>query len=167
MAQIIFDVCFDDSEVNSFLSPCSCCRCFLLFSFVLLICFFMWLKEELSRVNSIAVFSHIHECVLNTYRRTQTKFTKCVSKEYVNIYVYSVHSSRSSSFNFVECQDTLSTATNFFFLSHRQKRRWIVCFVKSWNSLNIVSHALRQQQTVFLSRIHYTVNILTTPSFDE
>lgn len=86
MAQVIFYVCFDDFVVNwiSFFFVAMFTSLLLLFFSTLFLCsthlLFIWLKEELSRVNSIAVYSHTH-----THTYSQTKFTKCVSTAYVNI----------------------------------------------------------------------------------
>lgn len=154
MAQVIFYVCFDDFLVNwiSFFF-CRHVHAVVVFStrfFCSTHLLFMWLKEELSRVNSIAVYSHTR---MYGTRTAEPSLPNVLAQ---NMSTYPLHSSLFASFNALKCQDTLSTATDFF-CSHRQKRRWIVCFVKSWNSFEHRFPCVASQ-LIFLSHIHYMVN---------
>lgn len=154
MAEAIFYVCFDGHKVNwiSFFLTHFLCSTHLVA---------IWLKEEPSKVSWLLSFHTFLLYTLYTIQYTRTDCSRndirtpslpnVLAKKMSTYYIYPLHSSFFLFLNSIKCQDTLNCRL-IFFCSHRRKR-WIVCFVKSWNSLNIVSHALRHR--VFLSHIHF------------
>lgn len=126
MAQVIFYVCFDDFLVNwiSFFF-CRHVQAVVVFPtrfFCSTHLLFTWLKEELSRVNSIAVYSHTR---MYGTRTAEPSLPNVLAQ---NMSTYPLHSSLFASFNSLKCQDTLSTATDFFlFTSSKKKMNCLLC----------------------------------------
>lgn len=131
MVHVIFYVCFDGhtSQLNFFLSLFMCFFFTLFFFCSHLV--LTWLKAESSRVSCL--FTH-------TRTRTDVYANQVYQVLATKMSTYPLYSHSLELFFFSNFVQVSRYTVDWFFLFTSSKR-WIVCFVKSWNSLNrICSH---------------------------